>query len=214
MPQLHCSWCISSGGVESNHTKAAKGHGRGPIGQHDLDVNAEPFSSVVFTWSPQDFQRSQGPRLNSATSNFWPNSRWPLHFVQDTRTVLVSSVMKPDTPLLKPACCSMACWGFSCFFSVDCAPKRHAVSQSFFHHLSTPMNNGTSWLKTQSALKPIYLSYFIIDFVLFHPILYHSHSIAEHFPQVCLHANVVAKCFGKASNVNNLRVSMAIKAKG
>lgn len=63
MPQLHCSWCISSG-VESNHTKAAKGHGRGPIGQHDLDVHAEPFSSVVLTWSPQDFQRSQGPRLN------------------------------------------------------------------------------------------------------------------------------------------------------
>ena len=47
MPQLHWSWCIS-GTVESNHTrKAAKGHGRGPIGQHDLGVNAEPFSSVL-----------------------------------------------------------------------------------------------------------------------------------------------------------------------
>lgn len=103
----------------------------------------------------------------SATSNFGPNSRWPLHFVQDTRTVLVSSVMKPDTPLLKPACCSMACWGFSCFFSVDCAPKRHDVSQSSFHHLSIPMNNGTSWLKTQSALKPTYLSSTLCSFIPF-----------------------------------------------
>ncbi len=233
MPQLHWSWCIST--VESNHTKSSQGtwqRANWPTWPGCecrtfficFNMKSPRFPSEIIPVLAVASGQLHGNAIDS-TSNLWPNSH--VHIILSrthercwfhqswNQTLHCSSLLA----VAWPAEDGQSLWHTGTWGGVQllllsglCSSSKDPRDMLFPKFLSSFFVPQLTMGPHDSRFNQLWNQHISHQLCALS-----SHSlwlalIALHIPQVHLHANVVAKCFGKASNVNNLRLSMAVKA--